>query len=66
MCACYAGCLGLSDAFFRPVFLLFIGLIDEIVELEKAMEPEGSDASMDPVKAFAGVAKGEDPLAALP
>lgn len=43
------------------------GLIDEIVELEKAMEPEGGkDAHLDPVRALSGVAKGEDPLKYLP
>lgn len=42
------------------------GLIDEIVELEKAMEPEGARGVMDPVKAFAGVSGDEDPLKHLP
>lgn len=65
MCVLYPGCLGSLTPLSR-LCLPNTGLIDEIVELEKAMEPEGSDASMDPVKAFAGVAKGEDPLAALP
>jgi hypothetical protein len=45
---------------------LVSGLIDEIVELEKSMDPEGSSAAMDPVRAFAGVSKGEDPLKHLP
>ena len=30
------------------------------------MEPEGVNAQMDPVRAFAGVAKNEDPLKHLP
>jgi hypothetical protein len=42
------------------------GLIDEIVELEKPLEPEGANAKLDPVRAFAGVAKDEDPLKYLP
>lgn len=42
------------------------GLIDEIVELQKAMEPEGKNAHLDPVRAFAGVMKGDDPLKYLP
>jgi ATP-dependent Clp endopeptidase proteolytic subunit ClpP len=42
------------------------GLIDEIVELQKAMEPEGKLAQLDPVSAFAGVMKGDDPLKYLP
>ena len=42
------------------------GLIDEIVELQKAMEPEGKNAHLDPVRAFAGVGKDDDPLKYLP
>ncbi|EWM25441.1 atp-dependent clp protease proteolytic subunit [Nannochloropsis gaditana] len=42
------------------------GLIDEIVELEKAMEPESPNAQLDPVRAFAGVGKDDDPLKYLP
>jgi len=43
------------------------GLIDEIVELEKAMDrEENPNVSLDPVRAFAGVGKDDDPLKYLP